>query len=481
MEGKLTQRHILEIPEESNEIEFKRVGGNDSSVVGNILKTVVAMANTNGGVIVLGVDDPEKTKLKGVERVFGVEENKENFDEVMRGLSKITPVPTVISDEVVASNGKTIVVLRISKAVDSFCSRDDKVFTRLSKSNKELNLQEIIKFNYAKGFIKAGEELIDDVDIGLLETDHYRGWVKKNTLDPDSEGIAYVLKSKGLAKKDEETNVLKPTRSAVMLFAEYPTNLMDTKCAVKVAVYTTNTEVFSTTPNFVGVPKIIQGPMIKIIQDTQEYVLEVLNAGIGMSGSGFRTKSKLPERVITEGITNAVIHRDYHAKQDIEIKIFPNRVEVINPGLFPFNITKGNIGEENAGQYRNDSLVKTLREFPEPPNLDRNEGVRAMRNQMKKNNLYPPVFVTYPDLDKRSVKLVLKTEERTAEWEKVQEYLEREKSVDNKTARKITGITSAVKMSRMLGGWATEGLLEKISPVGSKKGTLYILPSKKII
>lgn len=72
---------ILEIPEETQTIEFKRLSG-DRLVV-KVIQTIVAMTNTDGGIIFLGVDDPEKTKLKGLSRIYGIEENPDLFDVVV--------------------------------------------------------------------------------------------------------------------------------------------------------------------------------------------------------------------------------------------------------------------------------------------------------------------------------------------------------------------------------------------------------------
>ena len=254
---------------------------------------------------------------------------------------------------------------------------------------------------------------------------------------------------------------------------------METKCAVKIATHTSNEEELGETPNFVGVPQIIQGAITPAIQETHKQVLQILNAGIKIH-TGFKTSFALPERAVKEGITNAIIHRDYHIKQDIEINIFPNRIEITNPGLFPFNITKHNIGNERAMGFRNDLMIKTLREFPEPPNLDRNEGVKAMRKEMEKNNLYPPLFITYPDLH-YCVKLVLKNEECSNEWKKVRDHLAQAVYIDNAKARKITGITQIDEMSRTLADWVAKGLLKRANPDGSKKNTLYTLPSKRLI
>lgn len=64
---------IISIPVEDRMTEFKRLG-RDFKVV-KVIESVVAMANTDGGIIILGVDDPEKTRLKGFDRIYGIEEN----------------------------------------------------------------------------------------------------------------------------------------------------------------------------------------------------------------------------------------------------------------------------------------------------------------------------------------------------------------------------------------------------------------------
>ncbi|MDE0243272.1 MAG: putative DNA binding domain-containing protein [Candidatus Kaiserbacteria bacterium] len=299
---------ILNIPEETKDIEFKRIDGD--GVVKRVIQTVAAMANTDGGVIILGIDDPEKTKMKGVERVFGIEENKENFDEIHQQLRSIR-LPVSIEFSEISCGEKTVVLLTIQKSTDSFHTVSDEVWIRLQKSNKKLTPHEILQFDYAKGFRMADKELVDDVKIDLLDTEHYRTWKERGGLDPENKGIEHVLRSKGLVREDD--GVLKPTRAAVLLFAEHPTHLTDMKCAIKIMTYHGNEEEYHETPNFFKVPKLVQGPVHKMIAEAQEYVLDLLSGGVEIS-SGFRTTFKLPERAVKEGITNAVIHRDYYTK-----------------------------------------------------------------------------------------------------------------------------------------------------------------------
>ncbi len=346
----------------------------------------------------------------------------------------------------------------------------------MHKSNKKLTPQEVVKFSYAKGFEKADKELVD-VNFTLLQTDYFNNWRRIRGLDTDS--IEDTLFQTGLAREDEK-GILKPTRAAVLLFAKFPTNLMETKCTIRVYKYQGTLEKFQDVPNLIGKPKTIDGPIIKVINDANKYILEQLESGIEMH-SGFVTKYKIPERAIKEAITNAVIHRDYHIKRDIEVKIFEDRVEILSPGLFPYNITRSNIGKVRADGYRNDLLVKHLREFPDPPNLDRNEGVRAMRNEMRKKNLFPPTFITYPAIED-SVLTILFNEEMPSEWEKVSQYLEENKYIDNKKAREITGILQTDKMSKLFNKWIKQDLIIRIpNDPNVKKNVKYKLSTQNDI
>ena len=465
-------KSILAVPAETQTIEFKRL--RSERIVSRIIETIVAMTNTDGGVIVLGVNDPEVIDTKGFDRIFGIEENLENFDSVGREIQRIIPPLASIwpPDKILVKEvGKTVALVFIPKATESFRSINNHVYIRLEKSNKLLTPQEVIKFSYAKGFEKADKELIE-VDFNLLNSSEFKQW-KDNRKIEDAD-IRVVLEKTGLARKNNEGRLL-PTRAAILLFAEFPNDLMETKCAVRVFQYTGTIETIGETPNLIGTPKNINGPVAKQIQGAHEYVLTLLRSGIKIP-SGFTTQYQIPERAIKEAITNAIIHRDYYIKRDVEIKIFEDRVEIENPGLFPYNITRANIGLVRADGYRNDLLVKHLREFPSPPNLDQSEGVKAMRSEMKAQNLYPPIFWTYPNLQD-AVRVILLNEQIVTEWEKVSFYLEKNKYITNEEARNITGVVQRDKMAKILKNWTKHGLLiQIIPPSGYVRGTKYRLP-----
>ena len=49
------------------------------------------------------------------------------------------------------------------------------------------------------------------------------------------------------------------------------------------------------------------------------------------------------EEVIRESVNNAITHRDYRRNGEIVIKQYPKRLDVVNPGSFPFGVTIDNL------------------------------------------------------------------------------------------------------------------------------------------
>lgn len=190
-------KNILEIPAETQTIEFKRL--TEDKVVTKVVETVVGMANTDGGVIILGVDDPEKTKLKGVDRIYGIDENVQIYDALGRELQRITPPlsglwpPTFLD---VPDSDKRVAMLFVPKSIDSFRSVSNHVYVRGEKGNRQLAAHEVVKLAYAKGFERADRGTVD-IDFKLLKTPYFEEW--KEVRRVNGSPIEAVLEKTGLA------------------------------------------------------------------------------------------------------------------------------------------------------------------------------------------------------------------------------------------------------------------------------------------
>lgn len=96
----------------------------------------------------------------------------------------------------------------------------------------------------------------------------------------------------------------------------------------------------------------------ELIQDIWRNVPD-WKEGIEISDGLFRKNvANYDEVVIRELLANAFVHRPYTIKGDIFINIFPDKLEIHNPGLFPLGVTSSNILHKSV--QRNAHLAKVF-------------------------------------------------------------------------------------------------------------------------
>ena len=457
---------------ESQLLEFKRVSGR---MVGKALETICAMANTLGGQLILGVDDPEKEK--GAARLYGVGENPEAVDELRRKLGshflpgvegiQLLRIPCTLRD---GTQG-ALLGIGIPKSDKVHSILDGGTWIRGEASNRLMNASEITELSYRRG-VKSAESEPVDVAFDLLETDAWRLFQHGRGLS--SGDMADQLYRTGLANKVGDT--MQPVRAAVLLFADEPGALLagsGTRADVRVFHYQGNAIEAGEVPNLKKPPKTISGPLYRQIAKTHAYLLDQLAEGLTLAASGFSTVHKYPERVIKEAITNAIIHRDYRLNRDIQIRIFDNRIEVLSPGLLPGRISPSNI--QRTGSFaRNPLLARNLREFPEPPNVDAGEGVRMMFSLMRVSNLYPPFYRELQEQAQEAVAVILLNEQRPPIWEQVSDWIDRNGAIGNADLCQIANLDT-LKSSKLLKRWVDQGVLIA-DPTKAKRNMVYHKP-----
>ncbi len=457
---------------ESMTFECKRTGKVD-----RLLESVVAFANTEGGLLILGFEDPDRAT--GRDRVYGIQDHPMNWDELQRKLrSRITEPDRLpwthqeIGCTLRDGGPGSIILLKIVKSSRVHSIVDDGTFTRLSKGNKHLTATEINDLCHSRGVISA-ESRTEEVDFELLDTDLWRAYAAKRRLTrPIDQALFHI----GLAKKDAAGH-LRPTRAAVLLFADEPSGVLAGKTAVRIFHYR-GTHV-STDPNtnLVRPPTTVGGPLVRQIVDTRQAVIGELAGRVQFGPLGFEIVQKYPLRVIAEAITNAVIHRDYRLASDVIIRIFADRIEVETPGLLIGPVTVGNIGRVGA-HSRNPLIIQHLREFPNPPNLDAGEGVRMMFGTMRESGLYPPTYLTRPRIEREAVLTVLRNQNRPSVWEQVVDYIEHNGDIGNAELRQLLETTDTLGASKKLKAWVSQGLLFVVNPEAGRNVRRYTLPEQ---
>jgi ATP-dependent DNA helicase RecG len=67
------------------------------------------------------------------------------------------------------------------------------------------------------------------------------------------------------------------------------------------------------------------------------------------------------EKVVRELLVNALVHRPYTQQGDIYLNLFPERLEVVNPGRLPLGVTPQNI--LHASRRRNEGLARAFHDL----------------------------------------------------------------------------------------------------------------------
>ena len=102
-----------------------------------------------------------------------------------------------------------------------------------------------------------------------------------------------------------------------------------------------------------------------------------------------------PLEAIRESVLNALVHRDWTRSIEIEINIYPDRMEIVSPGALPNSMS---VEKMKAGQRspRNPIILEILRDYGYVDN--RGMGVRTkIIPLMRKHNNTEPVFIATED------------------------------------------------------------------------------------
>ncbi|MFH0779959.1 MAG: RNA-binding domain-containing protein [Parcubacteria group bacterium] len=471
----MNDREIIKIfldTQEWQTFECKRAAIKPS----DLLETVVGFANSDGGFIVIGLEDP--LKVQGEKRLLGISENADNVSDFLKLIDKEIEPPLILWRKFELDINNTqgladkLLVLEITKSNDVHSLKKGDTFVRKGRQNVKIGSTEIMRLKYEKGAIKfesekSGINSLENIDDSLLA--QYK-------IDTSSTGLDdwQFLKDNGLAVGTVSKYEL--TKAGVLLFGINPSVALTSKCGIKISHYYGTKPTYSGKPNFVNRPFTIEGPLMKQIEQAIEYFRSIVkNSPPKLSGASFAPTFLIPEWAFQEAITNAVIHRNYFVQDDIQVRFFDDRMEVESPGTYPGHITVENIRAERFA--RNPLILRTLNRFQKAPNLDIGEGVDRMFKVMKDKNLYEPLYFP-PTIRPNTVLLLLLNLHKIEVWDTVSKYLDENYRITNKKTREITGVNDVLKMSRLLRSWVEKGLLEKIGK--AKKDCYYRKPGQEV-
>lgn len=329
---------------ESRTLDFKR----QEVTLPKALKTLVAFANTAGGVLVLGVAD-DKT-VPGVDDVLAQEE---------RFASAITDgiePPLTVDLEIVEHDGRGVLLVRVPRIAGPFYLRsegpDRGVYLRVGSTNRRATKEqreELRRLARAQTFDQRPclGATMDDLDTEAIEAAF-----RPHGRVPDGG----ALESLGLATTSGGRRV--PTNAGIILFGTPATRRRHFPDAVFRCA------------RFLGVHKVHfldqldpEGSVLQALDEVERFVRR--NTRMAARIESLR-RENVPEYApihLREVLVNAVAHTDYSQQgMPLRVAIYDDRLEVENPGGWPVGFSEDDF-KAGISRPRNPAIAHVLREL----------------------------------------------------------------------------------------------------------------------
>ena len=355
---------------ENSFVEFKR----DDCRSEQLAREIVAMANHNGGVILLGVEDNG--------RVSGI--NRENLEEwVMDSVFASKVHPLIVPDyQEVRVNGETrIAVLTIERGVlKPYVRRHngrEEIFIRIGSTSRLATREQQARLFAVGGLLHTEKFPVSGSSIQSLDMARIEDYLANICRDPDiptseANWVRRLINLGFVTKGNGPSPVC--TMAGVLLFGINPRRYLP-QAGIRLMVFEGVEKDYGSRMDevldlpLVGLQKLNPfGERQPVADGVIENVIQMLKPFISQESvdidNGMRRQRTwyYPIEAVREVIINALAHRDWTRNVDIEITSYSNRLEVISPGSMHNSMT---VEDMIAGQrlHRNGIMVGILRDY----------------------------------------------------------------------------------------------------------------------
>ena len=432
-----------------------------------IAETLVAFANSEGGTILLGIDET------GRPGDILVDEDASN---ALQHAETLCHPPIQADWQQEETSEGVVVILRVERSERLHTLDDGRVVVRSGKQNRTLAGNEIHALSATKVTGDFETEIVpgadrDDLDDEVI--DYYLE--QRQARSPaDIAPKEKLLRQIGALSPDGT-----PTISGLLLFGKDPQSFLPHSRCVFVNFKRESGKGQGVS---YGRREEIGGPLAQIIERTYDIIRQEMDKSATVRGLKRDDQQEYPATVVREALVNAVCHRDYKQKgRSVEVFMYDDRLEISSPGGLPAYITLENIVDEHYS--RNPRIVNGLFQWQYIEELGL--GVDHMFDEMARNGLPQPVF----DASPHRVKVILRNKRdpmKMAAYARDDEddhglnerqikalhYVQEEGSITNGQFRELCPYVGAESLRLDLSDMVEKGLLLRI---GEKRGTRYIL------
>ena len=329
--------------EKEDHVEFKRAkhnfpfaGGDKSDIRERrkcVLGYVVALANEKGGRLILGMEDAYPHVVVGSD--FAIGETGALEDEIYERLHI-----RIRREELYDDSGLRVLVFNVpSRPIGKALRFEGVPLMRIGDSLREMDDAEylsIISEQDPDFSAKICEGLtIDDLDPQAVQNMRKRIADQRNRKDILTLPLTQLLHDLLLIDDDGKlkyaTLLLLGKEEAIMKYLPQANVVIEYRNSHSQVRYAARQEY--RLPLFVAIDKIWD----YINQPASNPLLHINDLPQIIDCPAFNKET------VREAVINAMIHRSLQMNSDIFIKIFPDMLEISNPGGFPFGVNIGNI------------------------------------------------------------------------------------------------------------------------------------------
>ena len=428
-----------------------------------LAETLVALANSEGGLIVLGVDRDGRPAGEVWE---------EEAELALREAAALCRPPVPTQFQAVELPGGRFIGISVPRSLELHSLADGRVLVRQRDENRPLSGEEIRALTIARPTVDFETETVPGARPEDLDTETLGEYLSRRETRTGSRAPSVSQLMVEIGATDRDGN---PTLIGVLLFGRNPQAFLPQSGVSFVKFLGTEPRGEDGGVGY-GRRAELTGPLAAIIERAWSIVFDEMRIGATVNGLEREEVLEYPRRAVREALINAVAHRDYRiAGRRIEIRMYADRLEIISPGGLPGYMTLDNLVEEHFS--RNPRLVNGLFQwgFIEELGL----GIDQMIEEMVQAGHAPPEFKATP----HSFTVILSNKrERTVSPKWTRSMNERQTravnfvresgSITNREYRQLCPDVSPETLRLDLADLVDRGVLLKI---GSKKGTYYIL------
>jgi len=344
---------------ESQTVECKQTWRNDC------LKAVSAFANSDGGVLIIGLDDRGKPSgLKNVKRLL------EDIPNTIR--NKLGIIPSVELDK---KSKKDIIKITVAPCSVPI-SYNGKYYLRSGSTVQELQGKDLADFLLGKTGITWDDAVEDRGDWDLLEKSTIEDF-KRFAVDR----IPSIVRETDLATILQKLNLIENQhlkRAAILLFGKEVERFYSHAC-VKIGRFLTDTDIQTTdivkgfyshacvkigrflTDTDIQTTDIVKGNLFQQLESALEILrTKYLQSKIKFEDIHRRDILEYPYEALREAIINALIHRDYRSFSQIQIRVYPDKLIIMNAGSLPPEVPVESLKTNHLSRPRNKLLAETF-------------------------------------------------------------------------------------------------------------------------